>query len=76
MLDNANRMEEGTRRINPMGMMHAIGRDSPFHRSVCHEGISIKLKPCLNPLAPVTSLEPDSVHSQHAAEAPGCVHRV
>lgn len=45
MLDNANRMEEGTRRINPMGMMHAIGRDSPFHRSVCHEGISIKLKP-------------------------------
>lgn len=41
MLDNGNRMEEGTRRINPMGMMHAIGRDNPFCRSVHHKGISI-----------------------------------
>lgn len=41
MLDNSNRMEEGTRRINPTGMMHAIGRDGPIRRSVRHKGISI-----------------------------------
>ena len=45
MVDNANRMEEGTRCTNPMGLMHAIGRDSPLLRSVCHMGISVKLKP-------------------------------
>lgn len=45
MLDNANRMEEGTGRTNPMGLMHAIGRDSPLLHSVCHKGISVKLKP-------------------------------
>lgn len=45
MLDNANGMEEGTRRANPMGLMHAIGRDSPLVHSVCHKGISVKLKP-------------------------------
>lgn len=45
MLDNANRMEEGTRRANPMGFVHVIGRDSAVVHSVCHEGISVKLKP-------------------------------
>ncbi len=40
-----HRMEEGTRHTNPMGLMHVIGRDSPFLHSICHKGISVQLKP-------------------------------
>lgn len=37
--------KEGSTHANPMGLMHAIGRDSSLLYSVCHKGISVKLKP-------------------------------
>lgn len=47
MLDNGNKLEEGTRRTNPMGVdrLYCIGRDCPLVHYVCHKGISVKLKP-------------------------------
>lgn len=59
MLDSGNRMEEGTRRANPMGVgaRHWQRRSSPTLRFATRG-----LASCLNPLPPVTSLELDSVH--------------
>lgn len=43
--DNANRMEEGMRHTNPMGLTHVIGRNGALVHNVYHKKISVKLKP-------------------------------